>query len=125
MKSRKIFVLNPSQSKRIIAKGVANLPQIKDALKSGKIFVCRGSTNAYVLEELYKEAGIDTKFNKADFVSGQIIPGKKFMKWWINPRSDKKIAERWLLGEDLDEDELDILGINSVIEEANWNLFVW
>ncbi len=93
MKSRKIFVLNPSQSRRLIAKGVVNLPQIKDALKSGKIFVCRGSTNAYVLEELYKEAGIDTKFNKADFVSGQIIPGKKFMKWWIKPRSDMKIKE--------------------------------
>lgn len=29
----------------------------------------------------------------------------------------RSLAERWLLGEDLDEDELDILGINSVIEE--------
>lgn len=29
----------------------------------------------------------------------------------------KVLAERWLLGEDLDEEELDTLGINSVIEE--------
>ncbi|MHA1727894.1 MAG: hypothetical protein ACTSWY_04100 [Promethearchaeota archaeon] len=29
----------------------------------------------------------------------------------------KTLAERWLLGEDLDEEDLDILGINSVIEE--------
>ncbi|MHA1733544.1 MAG: hypothetical protein ACTSU5_16475 [Promethearchaeota archaeon] len=29
----------------------------------------------------------------------------------------KPLAERWLLGEDLDEDELDTIGINSVIED--------
>ena len=32
-------------------------------------------------------------------------------------KDKRALAERWLLGEDLDEDELDILGINSVIEE--------
>ncbi|GAB4316504.1 MAG: hypothetical protein Kow0069_18750 [Promethearchaeota archaeon] len=32
-------------------------------------------------------------------------------------KSRKALAERWLLGEDLDEEELDLLGINSVIED--------
>jgi hypothetical protein len=32
-------------------------------------------------------------------------------------RERRALAERWLLGEDLDEEELDTLGINSVIEE--------
>ncbi|MHA1728527.1 MAG: hypothetical protein ACTSWY_07320 [Promethearchaeota archaeon] len=93
MKCKKVFVLNPSQSRRLIAKGVVTLPQVKSALKSGKIFVCRGSTNAFVLEELYKEVGLDESVSKADFVSGQIIPGDNFMKWWINPAADKKIKE--------------------------------
>jgi hypothetical protein len=86
-------VLNPSQSRRLIGKGVVNLPQIEQALKSGKIFVCRGSTNAYVLEELYKKVNLVEPINKADFVSGQIIPGKKYMSWWINPAADRKIPE--------------------------------
>lgn len=32
-------------------------------------------------------------------------------------RERRTLAERWLLGEDMDEQELDILGINAVIEE--------
>ena len=57
MKSRKIFVFNPSQAKRLIAKGTLNLIQVQDALKSGKILVGAGTTNAYVLEELLKYKG--------------------------------------------------------------------
>ena len=93
-KTNKVFVLNPSQSKRLIAHGVVNLPQIHVALESGNIFIGRGGTNAYVLEELSQllptnndnsntEEG-SAPFNKGDFVAGQIIPGKKYMNWWIN-----------------------------------------
>jgi hypothetical protein len=84
MKTRKVYVLNPSQSKRLIAKGVCALPQIQAALESGKIFVARGSTNAYVLDELYQQAGIEEKFNLADYTMGQVIPGTKFMNWTTN-----------------------------------------
>lgn len=84
MKNRKVFVLNPSQSRRLIAKGIVALPQIQNALASGHIYISRGSTNAYVLEELYRILKIEKPFNKGDLMAGQIIPGNKFMKWWIN-----------------------------------------
>jgi hypothetical protein len=90
MKNRKLYTLNPSQSKRLIAKGVAALPQIQEALKNGKIFISRGSTNAFVLEELYKAIECPEEFNKGDYVAGQIIPGEKFMSIWINKGDRKK-----------------------------------
>lgn len=81
---RRIFILTPSQSRRIIARGLVQLPEVKKALTEGKIFIGRGSTNAYILEEMYKVIQHDEKFNKGDFVAGQIVPGDKFGKWWIN-----------------------------------------
>ncbi len=84
---RKIYVLNPSQSRRLIAKGLVALPQIQEALKSGKISVTRGSTNAFILEELCKVLGIENELEKADYTMGQIIPGQSFMKWGVNPKA--------------------------------------
>jgi hypothetical protein len=65
-----IFTLTPAESKRLIAKGVAALPEIKNALKNGYLLVGRGSTNAYILEELLGE-----KIKKEAYVAGQIVKG--------------------------------------------------
>jgi len=48
-----IVVLNPPQSKRLIAKAVAVLPEVRQALESGRIIISEGTTNAYVIEELF------------------------------------------------------------------------
>ncbi len=89
-KNSKIFSLNPSQSRRLIAKGVVELPQIQNALENGKIFVSRGSTNAYILEELYQKINLEEIFNKGDYVAGQIVPGEKYTNLWINKGSFKQ-----------------------------------
>lgn len=46
-------VLTISESKRLIAKGVAALPEVKRAMEEGMVVVATGTTNAYVLEELW------------------------------------------------------------------------
>ncbi len=65
-------VLTPNRSKRLIAKGVAALPQIKKALASGTIVVTLGTTNAFVAQELlgrpidrgaFAAGFIDDRFN--------------------------------------------------------------
>lgn len=89
MKLRKAFILNPSQSRRLIARAIVHLPQVQYALKEGKIFIGRGATNAYILEELFKHLNITDNFNKGDFVAGQIVPGNSFMRWWINKGNRK------------------------------------
>ncbi len=47
-----LFTLTPSESKRLIGKGMAALPEVQNAKKNGYLLVSRGSTTAYCLEEL-------------------------------------------------------------------------
>jgi hypothetical protein len=49
-------VLTPSQSKRLIARGVVRHPLVKTALNIGTIGVCRGTTCSYVAEEFLGHA---------------------------------------------------------------------
>lgn len=65
-----LFTLTPSESKRLIGKGLAALPEIQRAKKKGYLLVGRGSTNAYVLEEL-----LGKKIKKEGYTAGQVIKG--------------------------------------------------
>jgi hypothetical protein len=67
---RAIFVLTPSESKRLIAKAVAQLPEVKRALAEGEIVIGHGSTNVYVAEEILGECP-----KRDQFLSGLIING--------------------------------------------------
>lgn len=49
---RAVFSLVPSESKRLIGKAVAALPEVRRALAHGRIIIALGTSNAYVLEEL-------------------------------------------------------------------------
>jgi hypothetical protein len=48
-------VLNPSESKRLLGKAVAALPEVKDAYANGRLSISVSSTSAFVLEELTGE----------------------------------------------------------------------
>jgi hypothetical protein len=50
-----IVVLNPAESKRLLAKTVAGLPEVQDAYKNGRLSVSTCSTSAFVIEELTGE----------------------------------------------------------------------
>jgi len=62
-------VLTVSEAKRLIAKGVAALPEVRRAMEEGMVVVATGTTNAYVLEELRGEA-----FDKRRYRSGITTP---------------------------------------------------
>jgi hypothetical protein len=62
-----LMSLTPSESKRLIAKGVRNLDEVQRALKHGTIIIGLGTTNAYVVEEISNElsaAGTEGKAMK-------------------------------------------------------------
>jgi hypothetical protein len=65
------IVLTPWESKRLIAKGVCQLDSVKKALNVGIIAVSRGTTDAFIVEEL-----LDRPFNKENFVAGAIAPDR-------------------------------------------------
>ncbi|MFX1464891.1 MAG: hypothetical protein ACFFA5_00250 [Promethearchaeota archaeon] len=67
MLKRFSFTLTPSESKRLIGKGVASLPEVKNALSNGKIIIIGGSTNGYVAEEILQK-----KIDRQYFAAGMI-----------------------------------------------------
>ena len=64
-------VLTVSESKRLIAKGVAALPEVQRAMKEGIVVVSTGTTNGYVLEELWGK-----KIDKRRYRSGITTPNE-------------------------------------------------
>ncbi len=65
-----LFTLTPSEAKRLIGKAVAALPEVREAKENGYLVVSRGSTNAFILEELLGE-----KIEKERYTAGQVIKG--------------------------------------------------
>lgn len=65
---RALFVFTPPESKRLIAKAVARLPEVQAAKKEGEIVIGHGGTNGYVAEEIFGE-----RPDPDTFVSGLIV----------------------------------------------------
>src|SRR5512145_1004794 len=64
-------ILTVAESKRLIAKGVAQMPIVKNALANGMVIIIKGTTNAYVAEEITGQ-----KVSHAAFVTGRVEPEK-------------------------------------------------
>ncbi len=63
------LVFTVAQSKRLIAKAVVQLPEVKQALAKGTVAVPFGTTNAYVAEEL-----LGHSIPKGEYVAGRTLP---------------------------------------------------
>ncbi|HUV79570.1 MAG TPA: hypothetical protein VMW40_01890 [Candidatus Bathyarchaeia archaeon] len=72
-KGKIVIALTPSESKRLIAKGVKNLEEVQRALKQGTVIITLGTTNAYVVEEILKDVpGSGYKIDKQRYAAGII-----------------------------------------------------
>jgi len=65
----RVISLTVSESKRLIAKGVAAKDYVRRALETGIVAVLPGTTNGYIIEELTGEP-----FDKARYVAGRTLP---------------------------------------------------
>ncbi len=66
-----IAVLTPAESKRLIAKAVAVLPEVRKAMKKGRVAIAGGTTNAFVAEEL-----LGVSISKVNYTAGIISGGE-------------------------------------------------
>lgn len=78
---KKAYVLTVAESKRLIAKGIAKMNLVKNAMEKGLVVVSSGSTNGYIVEELLGE-----KIDKTGYMTGKTLPAK------LNPQ-DLNIGE--------------------------------
>ena len=68
-----LITLTPSESKRLIAKGVTNMEEVQRALKHGSIIITLGTTNAYVAEEILNALpGSEREIDKQRYAAGVI-----------------------------------------------------
>lgn len=68
---RGLLVFAPSESKRLVARAVAKMPEVQAALTGGRIIIGNGTTNAYVAEQL-----LGTSVPKWRYAAGVIADSK-------------------------------------------------
>ena len=66
-----ILVLTPAESKRLIAKAVVAMPQVRRALEKGRVIIANGTTTAFVAEEI-----LGCQVSKYRYAAGYIGEGK-------------------------------------------------
>ena len=69
---RALFVLTPTESKRLIGKAVAETEEVKKAKESANIFIGHGSTNVYVAEEILGKEKLSELLNRDAYQSGLV-----------------------------------------------------
>jgi len=112
-------VLTVAESKRLIAKAVAALPEVQKAMMDGTVVVATGTTNAYVLEELWSKridkrcyrSGATTpeEPEKSPDPQGEKIPDVVFVKGKVDPKYDRVNAVK-----DMKRGDVYIKGANAL-----------
>jgi hypothetical protein len=72
---RALFVLTPAESKRLIGKAVASLPEVTHALKNDNLLISHGSSCVYVTEEILGREKVSELFDRNTYLSGLIVRG--------------------------------------------------
>lgn len=72
----KQYFLSPAAGKRLIAKAFLHIPSVVEALENRTVVVIAGTTNGYIVEEILKQKGQDSKFSKKRFFRGISLPPK-------------------------------------------------
>lgn len=77
----KQFNLTPVMGKRLIAKGMAQHPDVQRALEKGTLLIVAGTTNGYVAEEILIMLGQAEEFSRVGFRRGvTVAQGAKLPK---------------------------------------------
>ena len=105
-------ILTVSQSKRLIARSIPHLPEVKRALREGMVVVCKGSTTAYIAEEL-----LACPIRKDTYIYGRTLPpGFKKPEGLFSGSMPEVVIRRGIYAEDMAfTDAIDALGPGDVV----------
>lgn len=76
-----IMTLTPAESKRLIARAVLAMPQVKAALEKGKVVIGGGTTNAFIAEELLGDAVSREFYIKGNITFGLLCSTHRSDQW--------------------------------------------
>jgi len=65
----KSYVLTVAAGKRLIARGIAASADVQECMERGTLAICKGTTNAYIAEEL-----LGMPIDKTQYVTGRTVP---------------------------------------------------
>lgn len=122
-----LVVLNPAESRRLLAKATVALPEVQHAYKNGMVIIARGVTNAYVSEELFGIKVEPKAGQTVGMVCGGITnanSGRSPCHWHVT-REGKVVEEADPNVEILNfgPDDVFIKGANAVDPEGNAGVF--
>ena len=69
---RAVFALNPWESKRLIGRAVAHLPEVQHTLAEAQILIAHGSTNVFVAEEVLGYCPERDKYASCQVINGTL-----------------------------------------------------
>ena len=92
-----LFTLTSAESKRLLAKAVAAMPEVQNAMQNGMVIIGAGTTNAFVLEEL---SGEQVEVDKARYTAGIIAKGRQC----VTPASERTAPAVFVKGKKSDMD---------------------
>ena len=125
---RALFVFTPSESKRFIAKAVAQLPEVKNAREEGEIVIGHGSTNVLVAQEIIGECPEPDKYLSGLVINGVLCVTQPEEKPpMIMFREGKIVPPELTMEETLknfDAGSVFIKGANAVDPEGNAGVYV-
>jgi len=120
-----LVVLNPAESRRLLAKATVALPEVQNAYKNGTIIISRGITNGFISEELF---GIKIE-NKGNQTVGIICngmananPGAAPCNWHV-VREGKVMESAEPNLDDFGPDDVFIKGANAIDMEGNAGVY--
>lgn len=116
------FTLTPSESRRLIAKGVAAMDKVKRALENAYVIIAGGTTNAYVLEELLNKQVEPQRFTVGISCRGVLCitdPDRREQLPVILHRGEPVQVTIKEALEDFHKDTIVIKGANAVDPEGN------
>ena len=121
-----IVVLTPSESKRLIAKAMLELPEVRRVREKGLLIISRGVTPAYIVEELLGDTlpkEICTAGIIADAKLATTIPRQRLGPWVFR---DGNLADEpaETVMEEFTATDVSIKGANALDPEGNTGILV-
>ena len=122
-----IMAFTPAESKRLIGKAIAAMPEVKAALKKGRVVLNTGTTNAYVAEEILGRPVAKEYFLKGNIAFGLACTTHRSDSW-IKPfvlidgsPVDMEVSD---VLKEFDGGDVFIKGANAVDVEGNAGVLI-